>query len=331
MRHINDEKIIQKIFDLKNLSFGKNDWIWWFWLFFFENPTNPEKPRQVAILWSARNDIVKCNGMRMETKKILREDGSLDGGVAAWYFDGSKMHDNLLLSRVKINRDKSGIITSSPNTSFQFNEGVFHITVEDKMKFEATLLNDANRFISPWEKEHKYFGLGYDMIGINKLNLKASINGEISEGSAYFQKVFLKGPAVPWYWGIFHFKDRACLSYFNPHLLGKSIKKDVSFYDGKTLHRFNNITVKKIVKPLPTFHIMARNEEKTIEFLVETYSKTTWEFRKKKLGLIPLNFNYRQYPARITRFKFNSPKTNLTLSDLGDGIGNAEHSTGILW
>jgi len=327
---MNYEKTIQKIFDLKNIFFGENDWIWWFWLFFFENPTNPEKPRQVAILWSARNDIVKCNGMKMGTKKLLKGD-LLDGGVAAWYFDGSKMYDNLLLSRVKINLGQSGITTSSPNTSFQFNNGIFRITVEDKMKFEATLLNDKNKFVSPWEKGHKYLGLGYDMIGINKLKLTASINGEISEGSAYFQKVFLKGPAIPWYWGIFHFKDSACLSYFNPRLLGKSIKKDVSFYDGETLHRFNDITIKKTRGFLPTFHIMARNKEKKIEFLVETYSKTTWEFRKKKFGLIPLNFNYRQYPARITRFKFNDLKTNLSLSDLGYGIGNAEHSTGILW
>jgi len=325
------EKTIQKIFNTQNLSFGKTNWIWWFWLFFFENPTNPEKPRQVAILWSARNDIVKCNGMKIDAKKMLMEDGSLDGGVAAWYFDGSKMHDNLLLRRVKINPKQFGITTSSPKTSFQFSDGAFHIAVEDKMEFEATLLNDTNKFVSPWEKGHKCFGLGYDMIGINKLKLKASIDGEFSEGSAYFQKVLLNGPAVPWYWGIFHFKGSACLSYFNPYLLGKSIKKDVSFYDGKTLHRFNNITIKKLKNPLPAFHIMAESKEKKIEFLVETYSKTIWEFKKKKFGIIPLNFNYRQYPARITKFRFTAPNTNITLSDLGYGIGNAEHSTGVLW
>ena len=74
------------------------------------------------------------------------------------------------------------------------------------------------------------------------------------------------------------------------------------------------------------------NKEKIIEFLVETYSRTTWKFRKKKFGFIPVKFDYKQYPAKITSFKFKDSQNNLTFSekDLGIGIGNAEHSTGIL-
>lgn len=330
---MSDDSTIQKIFDMKNLSFGWNNWIWWFWLFCFENPKNPKKPRQMTILWSAKNDAnIKCNGMAIGTKNPLKGDCSLVGGVAAWYFDGLKMHDNLLLNKVKINQDRLGITTFSPKTTFQFNKGTFQISVGDKMKFEAALLNDANKFTSPWEKEHKYFGLGYEMIGINRLKLKASVDGEISEGSAYFQKVFLKVPAVPWYWGIFHFRHNVCLSYFNPYIFGKSLKKDVSFYDGKMLRKFNNIKVKETVNPLPVFHIKAEDKEKALEFLVETYSKTSWDFSKRKIGIIPINFSYKQYPARITRFRFKDKQNNLTLSekDVGIGIGNAEHSTGIL-
>jgi len=328
-----NNKTIRKIFDLKNLSLGRNAWIWWFWLFFFKNPSNSQKPRQVAILWSARNDAnIKCNGIELGTKNPLKEDGSLHGGIAAWYFDGKKMHDNFLLSRVKINQIPLGLYTPYPDTKFQFKEDFFKITIKDKMEFKATLIKDKNKFITPWVKEHKYFGLGYDMTGIDKLNLKATINGKKSNGTAYFQKVLLNAPAVPWYWGIFHFKHGAFLSYFNPHFLGKSLKKDVSFYDGKILHKFDNIKVKGTGNSLPTFHIKACNNEKTIDFLVKSYSKTTWNFRKKKFGFIPTTFDYRQYPAKITNFKFNNMKNDSTISekDIGIGIGNAEHSTGIL-
>ena len=78
--------------------------------------------------------------------------------------------------------------------------------------------------------------------------------------------------------------------------------------------------------------LKAEDKEKTLEFLVEIYSKTSWDFSKKKIGIIPMNFSYKQYPARITRFRFRGKQNNLTLSEknVGVGIGNAEHSTGIL-
>ena len=332
-KKMSDNEIIQKIFDLKNLSLGRNGWVWWFWLFFFKNPSNPQKPKQMAILWSIRNDAnIKCNGIKIGTKNPIKENESLEGGVAAWYFDGLKMHDNFLLSKVKINKKQLGITTISPDTTFQFKKDVFQIIVKDKMKFEATLSNDINNFINPWKKEHKYFGLGYDMIGVNKLNLKASVDGEISEGSAYFQKVILNTATPSWYWGIFHFENSVSLSYFNPYLLGKSLKKDVSFYDGRFLHKFNNIKVRKTGNSLPIFNISAKNNEETLEFIVKTYSKTSWDFSKKKFGFIPINFRYRQYPAKITSFRFKDLDSNLMISEknIGFGIGNAEHSTGIL-
>lgn len=328
---MSDKEIIQKIFDMRNLSFGRYGWVWWFWLFFFENPLDPKKSRQIGILWSAKNDAnIKCNGMGMGTKDPLKEDGSLRGGVAAWYFDGLKMHDNLLLSKVKINQNSCNIFTTSPKTTFQFKNDVFYVNVEDKMKFEAKLEND-NEFAAPSLKEHKHLGFGYEMIGINKLDLKVMIDDEISEGSAYFQKVYLNSPPIPWYWGIFHFEHGASLSYFNPYFLSRSVKKDISFYDGEMLHRFKNITVKKTENSLPTFCISANEGGKSIEFLVETYSKTLWNFTKKRF-FIPIKFSYKQYPAKIIRFEFKDKQNNLRLSenDLGIGIGNAEHSRGIL-
>ncbi len=323
---------IHEIFDLGDLCLMKNCWLWWFWLFFFENPMDPARPRQFAVLWSAKNDAnLECNGVAMGTKDPFREDGSLDGGVAAWYFDGHRMNDNYLLDRTKLHLSRSGITTSSPDTEFRLDNGVFHVVVGDRMNFEATLLGSTDTFTAPWQKQHKYFGQGYEMIGINKLTLKATVDGGMSEGGGYFQKVVLGTVAMPWYWGIFHFRSDACLSYFNPHLLGRSLKKDVAFYDGKVLHRFNEIKVRRANGSLPVYNVSAENEEEAIEFLVESYAGTVWSFRKR-IGFIPVKFDYRQYPARITKLSFRSKQDNTTLSekDMGIGIGNAEDSTGIL-
>lgn len=312
----------------------RKGWLWWFWLFFFENPANRAQPKQVAVLWSAKNDAgLKCNGTVIGTKHPFREEGSLNGGIAAWYFDGSKMHDQLLLNQVKINVDKSGLTTTSPDTAFQLSNRGFHITINDRMEFQAKLRDNSNEFVSPWKKGLQYLGYGYEMIGINRLELTALVDGETLVGSCYFQKVFLGFPAIPWYWGIFHFKNDICLSYFNPRFLGKSIEKYIALYDGRTLHRFNNILIDKSEGTLPTYHISAENRKEAIEFSVEPYAETVWRFRKKKWGFIPVKFDYGQYPARITRLRLKDKRNNseLTEVDIGIGVGNAEDSTGILF
>lgn len=312
----------------------RKGWLWWFWLFFFENPANRAQPRQVAVLWSAKNDgDLTCNGTLLGAKQPFRADGSLNGGIAAWYFDGARMHDQLLLDRVRIDLGASGLTTSSPDTAFQVSNGGFRVVVSDRMAFQATVRDDANAFVAPWKKGFTYLGYGYEMLGINRLELTAVVDGETLGGSCYFQKVLLGAPAVPWYWGIFHFKHGACLSYFNPRLLGRSLKQDVSLHDGRTLHRFNGIRVEKSEGALPAYHVRAENAEESIVFSVEPYAETVWRFRKKKWGFLPVKFDYGQYPARITRLRLTDKRdrSGFTEADLGIGVGNAEDSTGILY
>lgn len=319
--------------DIFRLSTRKG-WLWWFWLFFLENPTNRARPRQVAVLWSAKNDDgLMCNGKMMGTKHLYGADGTLNGGIAAWYYDGTRMHDQLLLDRVWIDLDDSGLSTAAPDTAFRFSDGGFRIVLGARMAFQATLLDPANAFVSPWKKGLTYLGYGYEMLGINRLALSARVDGEALTGSGYFQRVVLGAPAVPWYWGIFHFEHGACLSYFNPRLLGRSIKEDVSLHDGRTLHRFDALQIEKTTGALPVYHVTAENPAEAIAFTVEPYAETVWRFRKKKWRLIPVKFDYGQYPARITRLRLTNKRDHaeFTEADLGIGVGNAEDSTGVLF
>ncbi len=326
-------EVIQKIFDLNSITPNENMWVWWFWLFTFENPFNSEKPRQLAIMWSLKkDDNLSCNSLDVSMKRLIKKDGSIEAVVAAWYFDGEKMHENFLLNRTELNQTSYGIKTPNPNTTFEFEDDTFRVVIDSNMEFEAKL-EKGNKFTEPWFKSIKKFGRQVDMVGINKLDLKAKVNGKNLNGTAYFSKVSLKNvPAPSWYWGLFHFKNNRFLSYFNPYILKKSVIEGVTYYDGEMEHRFNNIKIKKEEGELPIFHITASDKDKKIEFSVETYSKAVWKFRKKKFKIIPINYNYNEYPSKVTNFKFTDLKNNRTITgkDIGIGIGNVEQTTGIL-
>ena len=111
-----------KIFNIKNESMPRGAWWWWFWLFFFNNPKNPAKPRQLMILWSTKNEReVDCNNLKINIKLPI-DKKNLNGAVAAWYFDGEKMHHNFLLETcdIKINDRKLSTASTIP-TSFSID------------------------------------------------------------------------------------------------------------------------------------------------------------------------------------------------------------------
>ena len=87
-------------------------------------------------------------------------------------------------------------------------------------RFEATL--------TPWwgppsELTYKNneiaLGMGYDILRLQGMKALLSIDGEELEGTAYFQKVTVQAPSVPWFWGMLHFSDGSYLDWFLPHIL----------------------------------------------------------------------------------------------------------------
>ncbi|MFB6076206.1 MAG: hypothetical protein ABEK17_03625, partial [Candidatus Aenigmatarchaeota archaeon] len=174
---------------------------------------------------------------------------------------------------------------------------------------------------------------GYSMMRMNRMDLGGVIKGEEIVGSSYFQRVFVNAPAVPWYWGIFHFENGGSLSYYNPHFLGKSIKKDISLYDGNELHEFTTIDVKRIGNDVPNFIISGKEENKEIKFTVKPYSKSSWTFRKKMLGIVPNKLVYNEYPSKIADLHFRDKNKNIEITgnDLGQNVGNSEYTTGFLY
>lgn len=323
----------RKVFHIKNEPMPQGAWWWWFWLFFFNNPKNPEKPRQLMILWSTKNEReISCNHLRFRPAPP-QDRNNLNGIVAAWYFDGGEMHHNFLLEQCNLRiSDKEISSDSTIPSSFSINKTKNTVKIGNDFEFIAGA-GDKHDFVMPTYKSNIYLmNRGYSILRLNHLNLSGRINNEKIHGSAYFQRVFVNAPTPSWYWGIFHFEGGGILSYYNPYLLGKSLKEDISFFDGEKIHNFDNVGIMRSRGDKPIFTISGETEDEKINFTVTSYSHSSWTFRKKVLGIIPNKLVYNEYPASISDLRFTNKKTgeDIVLADLGKAVGNAEHTTGFL-
>ncbi len=333
MRKGDSVDFVKKVFDVKDEPMPKGSWWWWFWLFFFDNPKNPEKPRQLMILWSTKNErSINCNGVDIRLD-VLKDRMNMDGAVASWYFDGEEMHHNMILEPCVLNIGKNKLSTSSETqTIFEVSGKKSIVTIGDRFRFvsECRHMHDIAK---PEQSYNSFLGnLGYSMLRMNHFDLVGTVDGRNVKGTSYFQRVFVSAPSVGWHWGTFHFRGGGILKYYSIKVLGKAVKKDIVFFDGKVTHVIKDIRVKRVEGEYPDFIVTGSNGEVSIEFTVSCYSHSSWTFRKNVFGLIPNKLVYNEYPARVIDLKFVEKKTGsvTTISDMGIGIGNAEHTTGML-
>ena len=323
-----------KVFDIKNEPMPHGAWWWWFWLFFFNNPGNPAKPRQLMILWSTKNEReVDCNNLKIKLSDS-RDRSKLHGAVASWYFDGEKMHHNFLLEQcdIKISDRELSTMSATP-TSFSINGKRSVVKIGEDFKFIADETGKHDFKKTKYHSNNFIGEKGYSILKVNHTELSGKVSGRPIKGTAYFQRVFVNAPAMPWYWGIFHFGNGSVLTYTNHLILGRSIKKDISFFDGKVMHHFDKMGVKVSGGDIPTFRITGENDIEEISFSVVSYTHSSWTFRKKFCGVIPSKFVYNEYPSTVNDLELINKKTGreiTTSKELGKGIGNAEHTTGFL-
>ncbi|MEA3488305.1 MAG: hypothetical protein U9R10_03515, partial [Euryarchaeota archaeon] len=280
--NLNAREIVRKIFDIHHEPMPRGAWWWWFWLFFFNNPDNPAKPRQLMILWSTKNvSEIDCNGLKIELKQPL-DRRNLDGAVAAWYFDGDTMHHNFLLEQCVLNIADNMLHTdSSVPTSYSIGDKESTIKIGSELEF-ITENGNTHKFAAPTYYSNTYIrDMSFSMLRLNHQNLRGRIKSEPILGSAYFQRVFVNAPVVPWYWGIFHFENGCILTYFNQYLLGKAFNAGISFFDGDKVHEFADMNITRASTDIPTFAVYGETEHEKMSFTVKSYAQSSWTFRKK--------------------------------------------------
>lgn len=371
-------EIAEKVWNL-NLSekIRGLTWWWWWWIFFIDNPDDPARPRQLMILWSTKNcdrirvmdfDWERRGGITRDRDPVTRENRmAFNGMTAVWYYDGKRMYDPFLLTEndFRVNWKNSGELRPLGGGDLRFFGGPAEYTVrvqEPERGFDFTFkMSPWSDFLStPRYASRHYTGrYGYNILRFYGMKMEGSLttptDRETFSGTAYFQKVMVNAPTIPWYWVVLHSERGHYIDYFRPHVGlqmlrrterprsrldrdGLPLSRGLQFYDPEadTLHRFKRMTVKKNfipgpVEELPVFHVNAENTEgERLSMVLESYSRAYWRFEQRFWRLFRSILYYNEYPVVLREFTFTGKDGTITGDDLGRVVGNAEHAWGFL-
>lgn len=356
-------------------------WDWWWWLVMLDDPKNVEPGKQLMVLWSTKdNEMVQVNDVSWNPKGKpgFDEQGAirLDGMVCAWWFDGSVMHDEIIShvcdmivlpadhsswpSSSKSNRGGGAVV---PLLDSDCSMGM----VEDRSKFwlnlnlsEKSPIQSVQLDLTPWnpamstarQANATYAAnMGYDILRLHGTKVSGVIDGESVSGTAYFQKVCVQAPSVPWYWGMLHFSDGSYLDWFLPHasltMLSRDArawkKRDIShialsqgglFHDAqnKRSERFEIVSVKKEKQPnnLPHFDVQLQNGRTSIHISAQAVERAHWDFHQPTRGGVWSHLTYNEYPLIVKTLRIEDEFGVRVKSDYEWLRGNAEHSWGFL-
>jgi len=309
----NPSRIADRVWNL-NLSEKLKGltWWWWWWIFFIDNPEDPDHPRQLMILWSTKNcKRIKVMDFEWEKRMEITRDKNpvtgenrmrFNGMTAVWYFDGKNMYDPFILttSDFMVNWKNSGELKPGSKGDLRFWGGPRDYTVrvqhnEKGIDFTFKLSPWSDFMSTPRYASKHYIGrYGYNILRFYGMKLSGSLTTPDSReditGTAYFQKVMVNAPSIPWYWVVLQSEKGHYIDYFRPHIgfqifrrtekprswmdrNGLSLSKGIQFYnpDTDTMHRFKRMTVDKTFLKIPdniekegkdeTKRTIERNEE----------------------------------------------------------------------
>jgi hypothetical protein len=352
----------------------KLTWWWWWWLFFFPDPDDPRRTRQLMILWSTKyTDWIKVDYFDWTPRgDIVRDmDGDkgtlrFNGMTAAWWYDGRRMFDPMVLepNDFVVNRDGSqGMVNPQSPHDLRLSGG------PERYALEIDMPKDGHGFhleMTPWTpfmSEHRYRAnaytkkYSYNIMRIYGMNVSGryTVDGEEVDAvgsTAYFQKVRVNAPAVPWYWCVLHTERGDYLDYFMPHL-GPTwwrrtekprsrldwgdvfLNRSLQFWeeDAGKLHKFKRLRISKTFtdEDHPVFTVKGENAEGSIELELEAYTRAYWRFEQPWFaGLRRSILYYNEYPIQVNRFALRADSDYTVLEDLGWTRGNCEHTWGKL-
>ncbi|MDP6856181.1 MAG: hypothetical protein QGH13_01450 [Candidatus Thalassarchaeaceae archaeon] len=364
-------------------------WQWWWWLVVLPCDKHPERSKQLMVLWSTKDTAsIDVSGVPWEGQRFhTDEDGghTLGGMVAAWWYDGEKMFEPLVLRKCRMlaldhrhNLWPSDIGGGAivPLTEDDLSMGLrpdnsaFWLRLKsDQNMVEKGAPNSFNLEMTPWNpplsaatRSHNLFAgsMGYDILRLHGTRASGTIDGEAVEGSAYFQKVVVQAPSVPWFWGFLHFDDGSYFDWFMPHL-SLSVSANDSrpwkrrdrhrfplrtaglFHDarrGRT-ERFEQCEVELIHPsdggpldsdghPLPSFKVRVWNGRTQLSTILRATSRAHWTFDQPTRMGLKSHFTYNEYPLTVEKLVIIDEIEVRTPSDYEWIRGNAEHSWGIL-
>lgn len=366
---------------------------WWYWvLILIPDPDNPKRSRQLMTLWSTKETkAVRVSGHWWKPGSRMHKDDEggfvIPGMVCAWWYDGNKMHEPLTMRecRMAVLSDEHSLWPGKgeglgagavvpidrEDLSMGMNPGNESMWLSLSSDKDARSRGAPSRFeahLTPWwgpPSELTYrnneiaLGMGYDILRLQGMKSSLVIDGEEYEGTAYFQKVTVQAPSVPWFWGMLHFDDGSYLDWFMPHITPLSSAKDDKpwrnrdtfrvplkragvFHDrvrGRT-EEFDNCEVdlsksdQGLLDPqgnlLPNFSIKLWNEKSSVSLGIRAVSRARWTFDQPTRGGLVSHLTYNEYPFEVSSILITDKEGTRSLDDYQWIHGNAEHSWGFL-
>jgi hypothetical protein len=352
----------------------KLTWWWWWWLFLFPDPEDERRTRQLMILWSTKyTDWIKVDHFDWEPEGDIERRASGDdvdlrfnGMTAAWWYDGLRMFDPVILEPNDFTvqrRGRDGGLDPGSAHDLRLSGN------PDRYQLDIDLPEDGHAFhleMTPWTpfmSEHRYRAnaytkkYSYNILRIYGMHVDGTykVDGEevdAAGSTAYFQKVRVNAPAVPWYWCVLHTERGDYLDYFMPHIglqmlrTGKGprsrldggelmLNRSIQYWDegAQRLHKWKRVRMSKTFTDLdhPVFHVKGENADGTIELELEAYTRAYWRFEQPWLGGLRRSIlYYNEYPVQVNRFEMVAGSERTTLEDLGWTRGNCEHTWGKL-
>lgn len=357
-------------------------WDWWWWLVMLDDDDGRPSGRQLMTLWSTKDaPLVEVNGQawRPKGRPGLDTDGgmALDGMVCAWWFDGTSMHDAMLAEQCSMvvlpashPAWPSAAETSTPGAGAVVplldgdmsmglvdDASAFWLTLDPMPEgapfthLDLTLRPLSERLSTARQATATYAaGMGYDILRLHGTTAEGHIDGEAVRGTAYFQKVKVQAPSVPWYWGVLHFSDGSYLDWFLPHVAPTVSNLDarpwrrrdhghIALSEGGLLHdaarghteRFARVEVGKVEEDgLPVFSVKVWNGRVRVELIAAALDRAHWTFDQPTRAGLRSHLTYNEYPLHVRHLRLEDERGVRTEEDFEWIRGNAEHAWGLL-
>ncbi|MDP6906893.1 MAG: hypothetical protein QF440_05695 [Candidatus Thalassarchaeaceae archaeon] len=367
-------------------------WWWWWWLVVIPDPNDPNKCRQLMVLWSTKDaPKVRVNDYDWmpEGRFHIDQDGghTLPGMVCAWWYDGEEMYEPYLIREARIAALDSEHPMWPGSGEFPGAGAVVPVTEDDlsmglsddgshfwihckggsdaiadgapkKFEFRITPLTEA---ASSAAYSNNVFGkgMGYDIIRLHACSAEGLVDEEAVQGTAYFQKVTVQAPSVPWFWGFLHFSDGTYLDWFIPHASFSMTARDERAWKLRDVIRaplrtagllhdekrgrsekFERCEVELLLPEdgefdshgthLPRFKIRLWNGRTQIGIQVRAVSRAHWTFDQPTRAGLVSHLTYNEYPLNVEEITILDEKGIRTHDDFEWIHGNAEHAWGLL-
>ncbi len=344
------------------------------------------------VLWSTKDSPkVRVNDYDWEPEGRFHIDSdgghTLPGMVCAWWYDGKEMHEPYLMREARIaaldrnhpmwpgNGDFPGSGAVVPITDDDLSMGLSddgsHFWLHCKGSASAVNNGAPSKFelrITPWTEaassaaySNNVFGndMGYDIIRLHACKAEGNIDDVQVEGTAYFQKVTVQAPSIPWFWGFLHFSDGTYLDWFIPHASFSMTARDSRAWKLRDVARaplrtagllhdekrgrsekFERCEV-ELISPdnpeydsdgeiLPTFNIRVWNGRTQVGVQVRAVSRAHWTFDQPTRAGLTSHLTYNEYPLEVESVTILDERGVRTLEDYEWVHGNAEHAWGLL-